>query len=49
MDKEPDVIPKKKVPAYKYSAKGTSTLHEAIILQGQPVVLIQILFNKGIK
>ena len=36
MDKEPDVIPKKKVPTYKYSAKGTSTLHEAIILQGQP-------------
>jgi hypothetical protein len=35
-DKEPDAIPKKEVPAYKYSAKGTSTLHEAIILQGQP-------------
>lgn len=31
-----DAIPKKEVPAYKYSAKGTSTLHEAIILQGQP-------------
>jgi hypothetical protein len=35
-DKEQDTIPKEEVPAYKYSAKGTSTLFEAIILQGQP-------------
>ncbi len=27
---------KKEVPAYKYSKKGTGTLYEAIILDGQP-------------
>ena len=35
-DKDVDVIPRKEIPAYKYSAKGTSSIHEAMILQGQP-------------
>jgi hypothetical protein len=35
-DDAEEIIIKKPVPAYKYSAKGTSSLYEAIILSGQP-------------
>jgi hypothetical protein len=34
-DAKPE-IPKKEVPAYKYSKRGQGILHEAIILQGEP-------------
>jgi hypothetical protein len=35
-DVEEEPIVKKEVRAYKYSAKGTSSLYEAIIVQGEP-------------
>lgn len=34
-DEDPEPVKKKEVVAYKYSAKGTSSLYEAIIFQGQ--------------
>ena len=36
IDNDEKPVKKREVLAYKYSAKGTSSLYEAIIMQGSP-------------
>lgn len=48
-ENESEPIIKKEVAAYKYSAKGTSSLYEAIIIQGEPRFVTWDQYTNAIK